>query len=78
MAEKKENQYVSDNAQLMAEWNSEKNVDIAPSTITLGSNKKVWWICHKGHEWQSTVNHRNNGRNCPYCDKENRYQKKRS
>ena len=31
MAEKKEKQYVSDNAQLMAEWNWERNADIAPS-----------------------------------------------
>ena len=43
MVEKKEKQYVSDNAQLLAEWDWERNVDIAPSDLTLGSNKKVWW-----------------------------------
>ena len=31
VAEKKEKQYVSDNAQLMAEWNWERNIEIAPS-----------------------------------------------
>ena len=40
MAEKKEKRYVSDNAQLMAEWNWEKNndLDLDPETLTFGSN----------------------------------------
>ena len=67
MVEKKEKRYVSDNAQLMAEWNYEKNVDLNPSQLTLGSNKKAWWKCSKGHEWQSTINNRSNGNGCPYC-----------
>ena len=67
MAEKKEKQYVSDNAQLMTEWNWERNIDIDPSHIALGSDKKVWWRCGKGHEWQATIDNRNKGRNCPYC-----------
>ena len=39
MAEKK---YVIDNAELMAEWNWEKNneLGIDPKTLTLGSEKK--------------------------------------
>lgn len=69
MAEKKEKRYVSDNAQLMAEWNWEKNnvLNFQPETLTLGSNKKVWWMCSKGHEWQAMVSNRNKGRGCPYC-----------
>jgi len=31
------------------------------------SNKKAWWKCKKGHEWQATINSRNNGIGCPYC-----------
>ncbi len=69
MAEKKEKRYVSDNAQLMAEWNWEKNNDLNfdPRTLTLGNNKKVWWKCSKGHEWQALVNNRKKGSGCPYC-----------
>ena len=67
MAEKKEKQYVSDNAQLMAEWDWEKNTDFDPAALMLGSDKKVWWKCKKGHEWQTTVSHRSNGRRCPKC-----------
>ena len=67
MAEKK---YIIDNAELMAEWNWEKNNELGfdPETLTLGSNKKVWWKCSKGHEWQATVNNRNRGNSCPICN----------
>ena len=67
MAEQK--QYVSDNAALLAEWNWEKNTPLGydPTTITLGSEKKVWWKCSKGHEWQATIDGRSKGNGCPYC-----------
>ena len=69
MAEKKEKRYVSDNAQLMAEWNWERNdgIELDPKTLTLGSGKKAWWKCEKGHEWIAIVNNRNKGRRCPIC-----------
>ena len=67
MAEKKEKQYVSDNAQLMADWDWEKNNAIDPSNLMLGSGKKVWWKCKEGHEWQAVVSNRNKGSGCPYC-----------
>ena len=69
MAEKKENRYVSDNAQLMAEWNWEKNdvLGFSPYALMCGSNKKAWWKCSKGHEWQALINSRNKGSGCPYC-----------
>ncbi|MBE6566307.1 MAG: hypothetical protein E7659_04280 [Ruminococcaceae bacterium] len=67
MAEKKEKQYLSDNAQLMAEWNWEKNSDINPELITLGSEKRAWWKCIKGHEWEAKIYNRNKGNSCPYC-----------
>ena len=67
MTEKKEKQYVSDNAQLMAEWNWERNADIVPSQLTLGSGKKVWWKCGKGHEWEAACYSRIAGNQCPIC-----------
>ena len=62
-----EKKYVIDNPKLMAEWNYEKNVDLDPSKFTLGTDKKVWWKCQKGHEWQAVVSSRNKGSGCPYC-----------
>ena len=69
MAEKKEKRYMSDNAKLMAEWDWEKNTELGvyPNQLTCGSNKKAWWKCYKGHEWQVAINNRNYGYGCPYC-----------
>jgi len=69
MAEKKEKRYVSDNAQLMSEWNWEKNneLNFNPEILTLGSHKKTWWKCSRGHEWQATIYDRKKGSRCPYC-----------
>ena len=55
------------NKKLMREYNYEKNKDVNINTITLGTDRKLWWKCEKGHEWQTSVNHRNKGSNCPYC-----------
>ena len=59
--------YITDNEELMKEWNYEKNKDINPYRITSGSKLKVWWICPKGHEWLSRIDHRFNGSKCIYC-----------
>ena len=67
MAEKKEKRYVSDNAQLMAEWNWERNTDYDPSQLTYGNKKIVWWKCQKGHEWKSAISNRSKVSGCPYC-----------
>ena len=69
MAEKK---YVIDNAELMAEWDWEKNTEFDPNQLTHGSHKKVWWVCQKcHHSWMDTIAHRNEGRTCPSCNKKN-------
>lgn len=53
---------------LAKEWNYSKNIGLTPNTLLPFSNKKVWWVCRKGHEWQATIDARTNkGRNCPYC-----------
>ena len=57
--------YLIDNPLLMSEWNYEKNCDLNPETLTLGSNKKVWWKCSKGHEWQAIIANRNKGTGKP-------------
>lgn len=55
--------------ELCEEWNYSKNT-ISPYQVTCNSGKKVWWICKKGHEWQSTVSNRVKGSGCPYCSGE--------
>lgn len=55
------------NPELAGEWNHEKNGDITPSDVAVNSNKKYWWKCGKGHEWEANVNSRNRGVGCPVC-----------
>lgn len=53
--------------ELAKEWNYEKNGDLMPSGVAPFSNKKVWWLCDNGHEWQAAISNRSNGTGCPYC-----------
>lgn len=39
-----------------------------PSAYSAGSHKKVWWLCEKGHEWESVIDSvAQEGTGCPYC-----------
>ena len=39
-----------------------------PTTVTVGSNKKMNWKCQFGHTWKTTVNDRiGGGKSCPTC-----------
>ena len=54
--------------QLLAEWDTKKNAPLDPNRITLGSSKRVWWICPNGHEYNQTVIKRSTRKyGCPYC-----------
>lgn len=52
---------------IAAQWHPTKNGDLTAENVTSKSNKRVWWRCEKGHEWQAKVNNRANGTGCPYC-----------
>ena len=60
------------NPKLSSEWHPTKNVNLTPSNVTPGSNKKVWWQCVQRHEWSATVSDRSNGTGCPHCLKNKR------
>ena len=55
------------NRTLALEWNYEKNGELHPEHVTSNSNKKVWWKCSVGHEWQATIQSRNTEKGCPFC-----------
>lgn len=42
---------------LIKEFDKEKN-DFTMQDITSGSGKKVWWLCPKGHSYQTYLTHR--------------------
>ncbi len=51
-----------------AQWHPTKNEDLTPGRISGGTNKKVWWVCEKTHEWQARVKDRTSGgTGCPAC-----------
>ncbi|MDF2478502.1 MAG: hypothetical protein K0S24_3985 [Sphingobacterium sp.] len=50
------------------EWNYKKNEDLTPQEVTQRCNKRIWWVCKRGHEWQTSINNRTtSGNQCPYC-----------
>lgn len=67
MADMKKKVFVSDDARLISEWDWDKNSDISPYKLTVGSNTKAWWIGTCGHTWIAAIKSRNIGRGCPYC-----------
>lgn len=40
---------------------------IKATEVTASSNKKLFWRCSRGHEWEATVSQRSQSRGCPYC-----------
>lgn len=63
-----ENDLRTKHPEIAKEWHPEKNGALTPDMVTAQSNKKVWWICKKGHAWEAAVGHRINGKGCPYCN----------
>ncbi|MCK4574860.1 zinc-ribbon domain-containing protein, partial [candidate division WOR-3 bacterium] len=55
------------NPSLAKEWHPTKNGSLTPKEVTPGSNKKVWWLCQNGHEWQARIQDRNRGKGCMLC-----------
>jgi hypothetical protein len=55
------------NPELAKQWHPKKNGSLTPKNVTLNSDRKAWWICNQGHEWEAAIANRNRGRGCPYC-----------
>lgn len=52
---------------LIKEWHPTKNI-LKPDQFSTGSEKKAWWVCVEGHEWESVIKHRTiSNSKCPYC-----------
>lgn len=52
--------------ELAKEW-SDKNGELKPTMVSVGSHKKVIWHGKCGHEWTATIKSRVGGSGCPYC-----------
>lgn len=54
--------------ELAEEWDTVRNGKLTPDRVAAYSNRKVWWRCALGHEWQAVIASRTASRvGCPYC-----------
>lgn len=51
---------------VVKEWDYSKNKQ-GPECYLPYSNKKVWWICEKGHSHLNSIDNKTKGERCPYC-----------
>jgi hypothetical protein len=58
------NDLASKAPELLQSWHPTKNLPLLPTELAAKSNRKVWWICARGHEWQISPNGK---RGCPVC-----------
>lgn len=52
---------------ILKEWDTVANGTVTPQNVSYGSEKKAWWICEKGHQWQAVIKSRKAGSGCPVC-----------
>ena len=60
------NDLASQRPDIAAEWHPTRN-SLRPSNVTSMSNRRIWWQCRQGHEWQTTPYSRSTGSRCPTC-----------
>ena len=53
--------------ELLSELHPSRNPGVDPAALGAFSNRKMWWCCPKGHEWQARVASRSSGAGCPTC-----------
>ena len=65
------NDLATTNPEILIEWNSEKNNELQPISVTAGSHKQVWWKCARGHEWKASIKDKvHYHTSCPICSRE--------
>ncbi len=54
--------------QIAEEWHPTRNGSAMPEMVSFGSAKRAWWLCAKGHEWETAIVSRTSLKsNCPTC-----------
>lgn len=50
-------------------WHPTRNGVLTPKDVSAGVQRRVWWVCSSGHEWEATVVVRSlrQGSGCPFC-----------
>ncbi len=64
----KDNNFTIYYPELLDEWDYERNDGLLPESLSVGSNKKVWWKCKKcGSSFTTSIGRKIEYINCPYC-----------
>ena len=62
------NDYFTNNEELQMEWHPTWNGDLRPTDVTVGSHRRVWFVCAHGHAWEAKIDAVTlMGSGCPYC-----------
>ena len=63
-----ENRLSIKNPELVKEWHPTKNGDLKPEDYSYGSDRKAWWLCPNGHEYDAVIGNRARlSTGCPRC-----------
>lgn len=52
---------------LLTQFHPFLNKEVNKNLLSPGSDKKIWWQCSEGHEWEARISSRVSGASCPYC-----------
>ncbi len=63
----KENSLAYKFPNIAEEWHPVKNGTLKSNMVFSGTNKRVWWMCPFGHEYDAPILARTRGSGCPYC-----------
>lgn len=54
--------------EIASQWHPVRNGNQKAQEAAVSSNRRVWWRCELGHEWQASISSRTLGQTgCPYC-----------
>lgn len=63
-----ENDLASVCPELAKQWDAARNGNQRPQDVLPGTEKKVWWICERGHHWRAAISMRTRSlSSCPVC-----------
>jgi len=63
----KERSFAVKSSQYLYLWHPTKNLPLTPYDFSFKSNKKVWWLCPCGEEWNAVISGVTRGCDCPKC-----------
>jgi Zn finger protein HypA/HybF involved in hydrogenase expression len=61
------NDFATLRSEIAKEWHPTKNGSLKPSDVTLFRNRRAWWLCKNGHEFEQFISDRANGVGCNKC-----------